>query len=168
MSQNTLFRAPTLSDAAPLWALVRATGVLEPNSAYAYLLLSTHFASTGMVAERDGRLVGFVSAYVPPSRPDAVFVWQIGVHPDAQGAGLGRRMLLELLARPACASAKYLEATVGVSNRASERLFRSVARILETGCEVTPWFLPEHFPASESGATAHEAEPLYRIGPLRR
>src|SRR5690606_41582845 len=66
--------------------------------------------------------------YRPPARPEAVFVWQIGVHPRAQGQGLGRRLLLELLRRPAAADATHLEATVGVSNTASARLFQSVAR----------------------------------------
>lgn len=157
-----------------MWRLVRATGVLEPNSAYAYALLCRDFSETCLVAEvkedgieEDG-IVAFVTAYRPPARPEAVFVWQIGVHPRAQGQGLGRRLLLELLRRPAAADATHLEATVGVSNTASARLFQSVAREFGAPCEILPWFTERHFPSPEGRAPPHEDEPLYRIGPLRR
>lgn len=184
MQKPLVFRPPTPSEGAALWQLVRETGVLEPNSAYAYALLCRDFASTCLVAlqgdpsgqgdvERtaqpgEGPLVGFVTAYRPPARPEAIFVWQIGVHPRAQGQGLGKRLLKELLELPAVADATYLEATVGVSNEASARLFKGVARELGAGCEIEPWFTEQHFPSPEGGARPHEDEPLYRIGPLRR
>lgn len=162
------FRPPTVLDGSSLWRLVRDTEVLEPNSAYAYLLLCRDFGETCLVAEQEGRLVAGVTAYRPPSRPESLFVWQIGVHPRAQGQGIGRRLLLHLLQRPACADVRYLEATVGVSNAPSQRLFRGVARALECPCEVHPWFDEGHFPPPEPGQDRHEAEPLYRIGPIRR
>jgi L-2,4-diaminobutyric acid acetyltransferase len=156
-------RNPTREDAAAVWELVGASGALEPNTCYAYLLLCTHFAETCLVAEgaREKGLLGFVAAYRPPSDGDAVFVWQIGVAAEARGRGLASRLLDALVALPACADARFLEATVGESNSASERLFRAFARRHGVACRVTPGFRAEHF-----GPLDHEDEPLYRIGPL--
>jgi L-2,4-diaminobutyric acid acetyltransferase len=155
-------RPPTVHDGAAIWALVRELGVLEPNTCYAYLLLCTHFAETCLVAERGGELLGFVLGYRPPSRPEAVFVWQIGVHADARGEGLGKRLLAGLVERPACADTTFLEATVAQSNEASTRLFLGFARDLGVACE-----LERGFDSADFGPLEHEAEPTYRIGPLR-
>jgi L-2,4-diaminobutyric acid acetyltransferase len=149
-------------DAASMRALVEASGVLEPNSLYAYLLLCTHFAETCLVAERDGCMQGFVAAYLPPSDPVSVFVWQIGVSGEARGKGIGMRLLDTLWRLPACAQVRYLAATVTPSNRASHRLFTAFARERGAACKVQPHFTSEHF-----GSVDHEEEELYRIGPLR-
>ena len=53
-------------------------GTLDTNSAYMYLLFGSHFRNTSLVAhDAHGRVVGFIAAYVPPSDPDALFVWQV-------------------------------------------------------------------------------------------
>jgi L-2,4-diaminobutyric acid acetyltransferase len=156
-------RAPKREDAASVHRLVLESEALEANTRYAYLLLATHFADTAVVAEQAGEVVGFVAAYRPPIRPESVFVWQVGVASSARGRGLARRMLEALLRRPACGDVKYLEATVGTSNAASRRLFTSVARTLDVPCHVGPGF-----EAGDFGDEAHEAEDLFRIGPLKR
>lgn len=156
------FRTPGVKDGAAIWSLVQESAALEANSAYSYLLLGAHFAETCVVAERDGRVVGFVSAFLSPAQPEVVFVWQIGVAREARGQGVGKELLKRLLGRPACRGVRYLEATVAPSNRASAALFRAVARELSTGCAVVPGFASELFPDG-----AHEREDLLRIGPLR-
>jgi L-2,4-diaminobutyric acid acetyltransferase len=156
-------RAPKREDGEAIHRLVLESEALEANTRYAYLLLATHFADTSIVAEQGGEIVGFVAAYRPPVRPTALFVWQIGVAAAARGRGLARRMLEDLLRRPACAEVEYLEATVGTSNAASRRLFTSVARHLDVPCHVGPGF-----EAADFGDEAHEAEDLFRIGPLKR
>lgn len=155
-------RQPTAADGAAVRALVEACGTLEPNTTYAYLLLCTHFADTCVVAERDGELVGMVLAYRPPTRPTSVFVWQVGVHDSARGQGLGGRLLEATVAAPGCEGVTHLEATVAPSNTASQRLFEGFARRASVPCDVTTGFTAADFGAG------HEAEPLYRIGPLRR
>lgn len=156
-------RNPRLGDGAALWELVNRIELLEPNTCYAYLLLATHFSDTCLVAERAGRLVGFVAAYRPPSKPDVIFVWQIGVSSEARGRGLGRRLLQQLIELPACRDATHLEATVATSNTASQRLFAGFARARSVPCERGRGFV-----ATDFGSLAHEAEELFRIGPLRR
>lgn len=154
------FRNARPRDGAALWQLVRSTGTLEANSAYAYVLLATDFADTCLVAERGGEVVGAVIGLHPPRAPDTAFVWQIGLRPDCQGQGLGRQLLRQWLALPANADRRWVTATVADDNPASQALFRGLARVLGTHCEVRPHFTPDLFP------TAHAAEPLYRIGPI--
>ena len=153
-------RSPDSRDGAKLWDLVKRSGVLEENSCYAYLLLSTHFASSSVVAELNGRVVGFVAAYFLPARPDVIFVWQIGVDSDYRRSGLGKRLLRHLVSLPRARNARFLEATVAPSNRPSRRLFESFAAELGVDCCDMEGFSPEDF-----GGT-HEEERLLRIGPL--
>jgi L-2,4-diaminobutyric acid acetyltransferase len=142
--------------------LVAASGSLEANSLYAYLLICTHFAETSLVAQSDHGLAGFVAAYRPPTDMDTVFVWQIGVTAKFRGEGVGTKLLDTLWQQPACQTVRYLEATVTPSNVASGKLFASFARSRGAGLEITPHFTTEHFAPFD-----HEEEELYRIGPLR-
>lgn len=157
------FRAPTLADGTNLWFLARDSGSLELNSSYSYLLLAGHFADTCVIAERDAKPVAFVSAFVSPAASDTVFVWQIAVAEEDRGRGLARRLLHQLLARPACRSVRALEATVTPSNTASRALFRSLAKKLRVPMSVGPGYAPELFPDG-----THEREELLHIGPLPR
>jgi L-2,4-diaminobutyric acid acetyltransferase len=146
---------------------------LDPNSTYAYLLLSHHFHDTCVVAERRRTIVGFVSAYVPPRQQDTIFVWQVAVDATARGEGLAGRLLDELLAREACAEVSFLETTVTPSNRPSRKLFDALARRLKAACRTSVLFPPELFNGTRSRespdgepAPCHEAEELLRIGPF--
>lgn len=155
------FRRPEMEDGATLWRLVRDAGTLELNSSYTYLLMSTHFAETCLLAEdEDGTPLGLVLAYRPPTHPESVFVWQVAVAPEARGQGLGRRLLEELFARTAEDGVRFLEATVTPDNKPSRKLFRSFARELDTECRVEDFMDEEVFPKD------HEAEDLFRIGPI--
>ncbi len=160
MSADIRFRAPRASDGLRIWESVRDDGVLEENSAYCYVLLCSHFAAHGIIAERDSELAGFVTAYRPPSDPEAVFVWQVGVAPAGRGQGLGKTMLKRLIRRPANRNANYLSATVAPDNEASNRLFAGFARDENARMERRKGYEPALFPAG------HEPEPLLRIGPL--
>ncbi|HKK14767.1 MAG TPA: diaminobutyrate acetyltransferase [Gammaproteobacteria bacterium] len=155
-------RTPRTEDGADVWRLVKASGVLDVNSAYLYLLLCKDFADTCTVAEKDGALVGFVTGYRPPGRPDVLFVWQIGVDAAARGQGLGSRLLDTLLAQDGCRGIRFIETTISPSNKASRRLFHSLAERLDIEIVEGSGFEADIFP--ESG---HEAENLFRLGPLR-
>ena len=156
------FRRPQRRDGSTLWELIRTCKPLDENSPYAYLLLCEHFPETCVVAELDGRIVGFISGYRPPTRSDAVFVWQVAVHPGARGRKLGVRMLHELVNRPACADATRIETTVTPSNEASRRMFQSFARSINAELKSE-----DYFAANDLGDTGHEPERLITIGPLQ-
>ena len=155
------FRVPTIEDAADIHNLVQASPPLEPNSLYAYLLLCSHFAEDGVVAKCGDQLVGFVCGYRIPQHPDTLFVWQIAVHPDFRGGGLGRSMLDAILEREGSAGIGYIEATVTPSNASSYRLFSSFAKRHGCSCDTRDFFGAELFAGS-----GHEPEHLLRIGPL--
>jgi L-2,4-diaminobutyric acid acetyltransferase len=156
------FRAARPTDGAALWRVVKATGALELNSPYFYVLFATDFGDTCLLAEQAGEAVGCVIGYRPPREPDAAFVWQIGVLPSHRGRGLGSRMLDAWCDLPANGRCRWLTATVADDNHASQALFRRFARERGVRCDVLPHFTADLFPV------AHPPEPIYRIGPLSR
>ena len=162
-SSEVSCRAPVLEDASRVWQLVADTQSLELNTAYAYLLMCTHFSDTSVVVEEGGALVGFVFAYRPPTHPEALFVWQVGVDPAGHGRGVASRMLDHLLARPTLAGVTHLEATVTPDNESSRALFRSFARRHHAPLQIQKGFGRDHFPGE-----SHPPEDLFRIGPIRR
>lgn len=161
--QALTLRAIRKTDGRAIHRLVAQCPPLDLNSLYAYLLLSEHYADTCVLAE-DGarRVVGFVSAYIPPRRPDVLFVWQVAVHARARGCGLGRRMLWHVLQHAAPGTIRYIETTVGPDNAASRSVFAGLARRLHADCSDTALFGPELF-----GQAGHEEERLLRIGPFQ-
>lgn len=158
--ETITFRAAKSGDGADLWQLIKNAGTLEPNTSYFYLIFAEHFGDTCLIAEKDGVVVGGVIAYRPPTDPNAVFVWQIGVAPEGRGQGLGKRLLQALMQLPACTDARWLTATVADDNEISQRLFRGFARDENVACEESDFFTADMFPQE------HEAERLFRIGPL--
>lgn len=141
--------------------LIAACPPLDGNSAYCNLLQCSDFADTCVIAERGGALLGWISAYRPPSAQERLFIWQVAVHADARGTGLGGRMLDTLLARPAFAGTTMLTTTVGADNAASWGLFEAFARRHGATLTRTPRFERDaHFDG------AHETEWEARIAPL--
>ena len=160
--QGVRLAMPAIGDASEVANLVRSCPPLDHNSTYAYLLLCHHFRDTCVIARGGDRIVGFVSAYRIPTPPsDRIFVWQVAVHPDWRGRGLAKSMLEELLVRPHCRDVRWLETTIGPSNRASESLFRGLARRCRTKIATTALFDRAHFRDD-----VHEDEVLYRVGPI--
>ncbi|MCC5844393.1 MAG: diaminobutyrate acetyltransferase [Verrucomicrobia bacterium] len=160
-----LFRSPKLEDGAAVHALIKACPPLDLNSAYMYFLVCDHFRETTVLAEANGALLGCVTAYIRPDRPDTLFIWQVAVHRDARGQGLGRRMLEAAADRGAAAGARWMETTISPSNTASRRLFAAWAESRGLTLEETAYLEPGHFIAAGDEA-AHEAERLFRIGPM--
>ena len=154
-------RRPRALDGAAVWRLINASGTLDANSLYCNLLQCSHFAATCAVAELDGEIVGWMSGYVPPETPNALFVWQICVADAARGRGLARRLVAEVLARPQTTALQYVECTITPTNQPSWALFRSIARALDTGLHTQPHFLRG---AHLDGQ--HDSEIRVMIGPF--
>lgn len=159
--KELLFRTPTEEDGKDVWQLIKNTGVLDLNSSYSYLMWSKFFDETSIVVETNEQIVGFISGFIQPKSADTLFVWQVAVDESARGKGLASRMLHENLQSDACRNIRYLEATVGPSNEASQALFLKLARDLKTICKVTECFTESQFPGS-----GHEDELLFTIGPF--
>lgn len=160
-SETVHIRHPSITDGPAIWQLVVDAGTLDRNSSYLYLLLCRDFADCCAVAERDGRLQGFVTGFQPVRRPEVWFLWQVGVAATARGQGLAGRMAHFVLNALAPQGVRLLETTVAPSNQASRALFQGIARRLDTQLEEQDLFGAELFP--EGG---HQPEPLLRIGPF--
>ena len=130
------------------------------NSRYTYFLLAKDFSDTCVVAGHDGKIIAFSSGYVPPSRPDTFFSWETVVHRDYRGHNLQKRMLLHQIKTT---NARYFEGTVNPSNKVSQRNFCEIAELLHAKCEKRVLFSEEDFEND-----GHEAEVLYRIGPISK
>lgn len=151
---------PEVTDGVACWHLAKATGVLDLNSRYAYLLWCRDFATTSVVARHDGRVVGFVTGFRRPEEPSTLVVWQVGVDAAVRGRGVAAAMLDELFDR--VSGVDHLEATVTPDNTGSIALFsrfaeRRAARVRHS----------ELFGAELLG-DGHAPEILFRIGPVHR
>jgi len=154
-------RRPVLEDAWRIERLIQNSPPLDVNSAYAYLMLCRHFADTCAVAETDGDVVGFVSAYRPPRDPQTLFVWQVVIDGSMRGQGLAGTLLNAIVQSDACDDVTFIETTIGPDNTASLKLFESLARRLGAPIRTTGVFGSELL-----GEDDHDDEVLYRIGPI--
>lgn len=161
--QHLTLRTPTVRDGLKVSALIAACPPLDANSAYCNVLQCTHFAEFCVVATIDGEISGWLSSYLPPDQPSAVFIWQVAVARTARGQGLGRRMVTELVARDSCKAVTRLQTTITRDNNASWALFCGLATSLGAELDHAPCFVEgRHLPPG------HPTEHLVTIGPLSR
>lgn len=162
-AEYPLLRKPQPRDGARIWQLITECPPLDRNSMYCNLLQCSDFADTCILAEMQGQVVGWISAYRPPSDADTLFVWQVAVHEDARGMGLAKKMLAGLIERRICASIDYLKTTITPDNHASRALFQSFADQQDAPLQESPGFDEDaHFRGR------HDSERLITIGPLPR
>jgi len=157
-------RSPIAEDGMAIWQLAKESGALDLNSPYAYMLLGEHFADTCVVAEHQGAIVGFVSAYIPPRTNKVLFIWQVGVAKEMRNQRLAFWMLMKLLQREPCQNISMIETTITPSNLPSRGLFNTLAQTLESEIsEEENHFQGEWFPGGK-----HEPESLIRIHLIRK
>lgn len=152
---------PSAKDGVAVHDLIARCPPLDPNSRYCNLLQCLHFADTCAVAREGADIVGFLSGYVPPGRPDTLFVWQVAVDDRARGRGLALRLLAAVLGRPREVPLTRIEATITADNSASWALFEGIARRCGASLSRNPLFDRHvHF------ADRHDSEVLISIGPV--
>jgi L-2,4-diaminobutyric acid acetyltransferase len=157
--EQITFRKPRLSDGRAIYGLIKASPPLDLNSSYLYFLQADHFADTCVVAESDGRIVGFVSAYFKPNAPGDLFVWQVAVDASMRGRQMGSRLLSQLVSnqREHPGFCK-ISATISPSNVASQKLFKRFAKSHQLNLGKQAYLTTAHF-----GDLGHEAEELYTL-----
>jgi L-2,4-diaminobutyric acid acetyltransferase len=152
-------RKPAASDGYNIHQLIANSPPLDLNSVYSYCLLSEHFSDSCVVAENQGQVVGFLSAYRIPQRPDTLFVWQVVVGRALRGKKIAWRMMDALLQRFNRHEVRYVEATVNPSNAASRGMFERLAAQQGSTIEEETFLDASAFgPDGE-----HESEILLRI-----
>ncbi len=149
------FREPVVDDGIRLWEIARDSQVLDVNSSYAYVLWCHDFAESSIVALDDRRVIGFVTGYRKPSRPDVLMIWQVAVDADQRGRGIAARMLTTLFGRLRVDGVTSMQTTISPDNLGSQRLFAAVAERLDLGFATESLFAATLFP------DAHQPEDLY-------
>jgi L-2,4-diaminobutyric acid acetyltransferase len=161
--QNTslVFRVPQTEDGKYLYELAVQSQTLDVNSCYHYLLLCRHFFKTSCVAELDGRVVGFVTGYIPPEEPATLFIWQVTVHDDFRGQGVALTMLDHLVRSLSGHKLDLLKTTITPDNRASINLFTALSERIGAPHRFNDIFFSEE----QFGKAGHDKEMLFQIGP---
>ena len=143
--------------------LIAESPPLDTNSVYCNLLQCSHFADTSVIAKAGDEVMGFISGYRLPARPEVLFVWQVVVSARARGQGLASRLLQALIDSEACREVSHIETSITGDNQPSQALFKKLADQLRAPTSVTTLFdQDEHF------GGRHSSEMLYRIGPFSR
>lgn len=129
---------------------------------YCTLLLCTHHRQTCALAkEGNEQPVGFVSGYRLPEDSENFFVWQVAIDEHARGRGLARKLIWEILGRPACRGVRNLRTTITMDNNPSWAMFRGLAESLQADSERRELFdRKKHFGGQ------HPSEHELIIGPF--
>ncbi|HKM16162.1 MAG TPA: diaminobutyrate acetyltransferase [Marinospirillum sp.] len=160
-SENLKIRKPNANDGVAIHQLIENCPPLDLNSTYLYLLQSTHFAETCVVAEVNGKVAAFLSGYIKPDSPNTFFLWQVAVGDVLRGKGMAKQLMNEVLKRTACNNVEFLETTITPDNQASWALFRGFAK--ERNAQLVDTVL---FTSQQLG-NDHEPEILVKIGPFQ-
>lgn len=139
-------RVPQAEDGAAIWDLVQSCKPLDENSMYCNMIQCDHFAETCVVAELNGDVVGWISAYVLPNDPETLFVWQVAVSEAARGSGLGALMLQTISNREVCDDVMRIQTTITADNEASWALFRKFGKTQGSKLDAEAYYTQEvHF-----------------------
>lgn len=156
-------RMPKPEDGPAVHRLIANCPPLDTNSLYCNLLQCSHFAETSALAERDDKIVGFVSGYLKPNDRQRLFIWQVAVSAEVRGLGLARALILDIIARPVCSAVSWIETTVTEGNDASWAMFGSLARSLSAPQERHLLFDGDIHLGGQ-----HPSEHLLSIGPFNK
>jgi len=155
-----ILHEPRKEDGAPLNTFIRTSPPLDMNSVYCNVLQCTHFSETCVIARKDDQIIGYVTGHRLPKEPEVFFLWQVGVAKEGRGHGLATRMIQAILKRESCRGVTTLQTTITPSNIPSRKLFHGFAQ--KEGAEIHEE--PAFFTREMLGD--HEAEALFKIGPL--
>lgn len=151
-------------DAYFVRTLFETTGYLVPNSLFAYHLFAALYARcTSVIGAQDSLQAALIGVPVdgPVDAPTRIRVWQLAVHPSAFRQGHGLAMLQ--FVRDNNPQLGFIEATVSVSNLASQAMFAKFAATNLAALNRSEMQLQQDFPPA---AGEQDPEFLYTIGPF--
>ncbi|MGM0462352.1 MAG: diaminobutyrate acetyltransferase [Fibrobacterota bacterium] len=152
-----IYRIPKFSDGLAVARLIEACPPLDLNTTYYYYMMCRDFAQTSIIAEENGVIIGYISAYIRPGAADTLFVWQVAVSSAARGKGLAGKMLDHIISAHQ-EKIRKVETTITPSNTASQAVFRKYAEKNNARFSRDEFLTAEDF-----GGGNHEAEDLYTI-----
>lgn len=146
---------PSQDDAKDIYKLIKNSKPLDLNSQYLYLLQTTYFSDTCLIAKYREKTMGFVSGFIHPKDNKIFFVWQIAVHNEFRGKNIAYTMLKRLLENQKLSNIQSIHTTISPSNIASQKVFKKLANELKLDTEISIFANKEDFEDS------HEDELLY-------
>ncbi len=159
MNENIQIVHPTIGDAKCIYNLIKKSKPLDVNSQYLYMLQTTYFNDTCIVAKQYEEVVGFVSGFIHPKDENIFFVWQVAVDSNFRGQNIAFSMLKQLFESSKLSNIKYIHTTISPSNIASQKVFEKFAKIFEFDKEISIFATKDYF------EEAHEDELLYMMKP---
>ncbi|QOG13148.1 diaminobutyrate acetyltransferase [Arcobacter sp. FWKO B] len=159
MNEDIQLVNPTKGDAKSIYNLIKNSKPLDLNSQYLYLLQTTYFSDTCLIAKHNYKVIGFVSGFIHPKDENIFFVWQVAVDSSYRGQNIAFKMLKELFSKDTLSNIKYIHTTISPSNIASQKVFEKFANEFEFDKEISIFATKEDFD------DAHEDELLYMMKP---
>lgn len=120
LEKNDIERVKNLVD--------RCRPYVVPHPDYNYWLLSQYSSEYTVLAEYEGKLVGFVSGFQIHGNPWEMFVIQICTDSDMRGSGIANMLLEELYKRHNKDGKFAVECTISPDNEASRKTFAGFAQ----------------------------------------
>ncbi len=158
MDDAIILRHPTKEDGLAVYNLIKSCPPLDLNSSYYYYMMCTDFGKSSLLAEQNGKLLGYVSGYITPEDEQSLFVWQVAVTESARGKGLAGAILANL-AQDWKGIITSMKTTISPSNTTSQALFNGFAE--KNGFTINK---SDFLTAKDFGdGDEHESEELYTI-----
>lgn len=132
--RDLTFRHPTEADHARIVGLVDEWWGGRRMRALLPRLWFQHFAGTSWVAEAaDGRLEGFVVAFISQDDPTTGYVHMIGAHPNHRRGGIGRALYEHVFDDLAARGVRRVTAITWPGNRQSVAFHQAIGFRVDDG-----------------------------------
>ena len=116
-------RNPKESEFEKIYNFVSRCKPLESYGDHFYRIMLRYFNNTCLIAEEENNILGFILGVISQTDPKSYFLWQIGVNPEVQGQGIGRKMLEHIEIELKRKNINRIELTIDPENKASQKLF---------------------------------------------
>ena len=139
-------RAPEDRDGADIDALAEGGPSKLMRRVHGSLAAHQFAHETSVVAELNGKLVGWALAYVLPFDPETLFIWKVEVGEDASDTGIATLMLGHLMRQNACANVTRVQTSIPSDDEVAWSLFRRFARWQHSQLKIEPFVTQALFP----------------------
>lgn len=141
------FRRPTPDDHSAIVAVVDEWWGGRQMRALLPRLWFEHFAGTSWIAEDavDGRLAGFLVAFLSPDHPGTAYIHMVGANPNRRRSGIGRALYERAFEDLSARGARRVVAVTWPGNRTSVAFHRSMGFRVDDGPGTSPIYgTPAH------------------------
>ena len=135
-----VLRAPVPEDGARIAALAKDFTSGKARDLPETLVGRGAFSETSVLAELDGKLLGWVSAYILPYDPQTLFIWTVEVVKVERNPELSSLMLGYLMRQEPCAGVTRVQTVISCDEDRPWTLFRRFARWQHSRMDIQPYF----------------------------